>query len=211
MCILILISFHRWTASHGMWGHKAMMLHKEAVKVRTSPPSATLMSAYMVVMDGEASGAQHPTPDGEGNPNTPLVTITWVGVPCANCKQTLGILWMMSCNSSWGTSTGRSPSDSWMHPRDPPPTPWGNPVGNGDPNVEAWEVTLLRGWEPIGQPLQPSAPIQPDGGWEPRGQPPHPHTHSTQWRCGMSYKHAGHGIATWYPLYKHFQWQSHAR
>ena len=35
-----------------------------------------------------ATGAHHPTPDREGNPNTPLVTITWVGVPHANCKQT---------------------------------------------------------------------------------------------------------------------------
>ena len=33
--------------------------------------------------------------------------------------------------------------------------PLGNPVGNGDPNVDG-------GWEPRGQPPQPPAPPQPD-------------------------------------------------
>ena len=49
-------------------------------------------------------------------------------------------------------------------------------MGNGDPDVDDWEVTFPRvaGWEPAGQPLQPPAPTQPGGGWEPRGQPPHP-------------------------------------
>ena len=48
---------------------KAMALHKEAIKVRTSPHSATCVRAYMVVIDGEPSGTQHPTPDGEGDPH----------------------------------------------------------------------------------------------------------------------------------------------
>ena len=57
-----------------------------------------------------------------------------------------------------------------------PPTPWGNPVGNGNPDVDDWEVTFLtgEGWVPPEQPLQPPIPAQPDGGWEPRGQPPCP-------------------------------------
>ena len=60
-------------------------------------------------------------------------------------------------------------------PRDPLTTPWGYPVGNGDPNVDDWEVTFPRGggWEPAGQPLQPPLPAQLGGGWEPRGQLPH--------------------------------------
>ena len=40
-------------------------------------------------------------------------------------------------------------------PKDPPLAPWGNPVGNEDPDVDDQDVTFLRG-----------------GGWEPRGQPP---------------------------------------
>ena len=36
---------------------KAKTLHEEAIKVGTLPPSATCVRAYMVVMDGEPSGA----------------------------------------------------------------------------------------------------------------------------------------------------------
>ena len=44
---------------------KAMTMCEEAVKVRNSP--AAHVRAYTVVMDGEPSGTQHPTPDREGN------------------------------------------------------------------------------------------------------------------------------------------------
>ena len=45
--------------------------------------------------------------------------------------------------------------------------PWGNPVGNGDPNPDDQEVTFPRGgwWVPT------CCPAQPDGGVPP-GQPP---------------------------------------
>ena len=46
---------------------KEMTLCKESYKVRSSPPSATYVMAYMVVTDGEPSGTQHPTPDREGD------------------------------------------------------------------------------------------------------------------------------------------------
>ena len=49
---------------------KATTLHKEAIKGRTSPPSATHVRPYMVVMDGEPSGTQHLTPDREQEPST---------------------------------------------------------------------------------------------------------------------------------------------
>ena len=56
--------------------------------------------------------------------------------------------------------------------------PWGNPVGNKDPNPDNKKVTFPRvgGWVPPGQPFQPPAPAQPDGGWIPPGQPPQPLT-----------------------------------
>ena len=51
------------------WGViKAMTLHEEAIKVRTSPPSAAHVRVYMAVVDGEPSGSQHPTPDMQENP-----------------------------------------------------------------------------------------------------------------------------------------------
>ena len=60
-------------------------------------------------------------------------------------------------------------------PRDPSPTPWGNPVGNSDPNVDDQEVIFPRGR--VGTPrttTSTSCPPQSDGGEEPRGQPPCP-------------------------------------
>ena len=61
-------------------------------------------------------------------------------------------------------------------PQKPTTNPLGKPYGNGDPDVDNWEVTFLRGggWVPPEQPFQPPAPAQPDEGWEPRGQPPWP-------------------------------------
>ena len=48
---------------------KASTLHDEAIRVRTSPPSATHMRAYMAVVGGEPSGTQPPPSDGEEEPN----------------------------------------------------------------------------------------------------------------------------------------------
>ena len=51
--------------------------------------------------------------------------------------------------------------------RDPPPTPWGNPEGNGDPDVDDWEVTFLRG----------------EGG-NPEDNHFHPCSPTTRWKVG---------------------------
>ena len=52
--------------AHGVF--KAMTLHEEPIKDRASPPSVAHVRALMVVIGGETSGAQHPTPDRDGNP-----------------------------------------------------------------------------------------------------------------------------------------------
>ena len=41
---------------------KAMVLHKEPIRLRTSPPSASHVRAFIVVRDGDPSGTQPPTP-----------------------------------------------------------------------------------------------------------------------------------------------------
>ena len=69
-------------AAHGVI--KAMTLCEESIKLRMSPPSATHVRAYMVVMNGEPSGTQPPTPNREEEPQLspyPLVTYTQVGDP----------------------------------------------------------------------------------------------------------------------------------
>ena len=48
---------------------KAMMLHDEAIRVRTSPPSATHVRAYMAAVNGEPSGIQPPPSSGEEEPH----------------------------------------------------------------------------------------------------------------------------------------------
>ena len=53
-----------------------------------------------------------------------------------------------------GPPTGGHSQGTKCTPRNSPLTPWGNPVGNGDPNVDDQEVTYPRGgWEPRAQPL----------------------------------------------------------
>ena len=49
---------------------KAWMLHEEAIIVRTSPPSAAHVRAYMAVVNGEPFGAQPPPSDGEEEPHS---------------------------------------------------------------------------------------------------------------------------------------------
>ena len=91
---------------------KAMMLHDESIRVRTSPPSATHVRAYMAVVNGEPSSIQPLPSDGEGEPHSPPRNPTQKGQPHNASKQTLGISQVTSCNSSWRSSAGRLHSES---------------------------------------------------------------------------------------------------
>ena len=53
--------------THGVM--KASMLHDEAIRIRTSPSSATHVRAYIAVVGGEPSGTQPPPSDGEEEPH----------------------------------------------------------------------------------------------------------------------------------------------
>ena len=91
---------------------KAMMLHDEAIRVRTSKPSTTHMRAYMTAVTGEPSGIQPLPSDGEAEPHTSPSNPTQVEEPCNTSKQTLGTSWIMSCDGSWRSSAGRLHSKS---------------------------------------------------------------------------------------------------
>ena len=97
---------------------KASPLCKEAIRVRSSPPSATHVRAYMAAVNGEPSGAPPLPSEGRRNPILPLATPTWVGRPHNKCKQILGILQMMSCDSSWRISAGGHSLITECTPRD---------------------------------------------------------------------------------------------
>ena len=123
---------------------KASMLWVEAIRVRTSPMSATHVQAYIVVANGEHLAPILCPTMGRRNPILPLTTPILVGEPHNTCKKTLGILQMMSCNSSWRISAGRSHSESWTHSQEPPTNTLGNPVGNEHPDADDWEVTFQK-------------------------------------------------------------------
>ena len=124
---------------------KATTLCKESIKVRTSPPSATHVRTYMVVVNGEPSGGQPPTPDREEEPQlSPSEPHLGGRTPC-QLQMNLGDL---ADNKLWqhhGGSPQGGHSQGTKH-KHPPLAPWGNPVGNGNPNVDDKEVTFLR-WE----------------------------------------------------------------
>ena len=56
------------TVAHGVI--KALTLHEEAIRVRTSLPSATHMRAYMATVTGEPSGIQPPPSDRMEEPHS---------------------------------------------------------------------------------------------------------------------------------------------
>ena len=129
---------------------KASMLHEEAIRVRTSP-SATHVRAYMVVVNGEPSGTQPPTSKGEEEPKlspsnphpggrTPHQLQAYLrDLADDELKQLMEDLgWEVILRELKGP------------PRDSPLTPWGNPVGNRDPDADDWKVTFMRGggWVP---------------------------------------------------------------
>ena len=137
---------------------KVTTLHEESIKLRTSPPHATHVRAYMVIMEGEPSGAQPatPTPDREEEPHPSPSDPNPGGKTPHQLQANLedlgdAELWHLMEDLCWEVAH----RELNVSPRDPPPTPWGNPVGNRDPDVDDQEVTFLRGGgcEPRGQPL----------------------------------------------------------
>ena len=192
---------------------KVMTLHKEAIKVMTSPPSAAHVRAYMVVIDGEPLGTQQPNSAREEVPQL-CPSDPQVGGPHVNCKWTLGTLQMTSCSSLWRISARRLLSGSWMHPQGPYTDPLGTSSGKWG-SWDEWPGGHLSKRGRVGThrtttPTPSSHPTRWRVGTQRTISSTHS-PHSTQWRYGTSYKHSGHGIVTWYPSYKHFQWQSHAR
>ena len=93
------IFFHGWNAGCSTWGSQS-----NSFMQRTS---ATHVRAFIMVRDGEHSGAQPPTPDRGKNLHHTLMTPTQVGGLHINCRQTLGTLVMPSYGNSWRTSTRR--------------------------------------------------------------------------------------------------------
>ena len=163
---------------------KAMAFHDEPIRLRMSPPSSACAQAFIAVRDGEPSDTQPPTPDkGEEplpSPNDPHLGERTPHQLQANlvdfADNELQKLMEDLCKVTFRELNAP--------PRDPPLIPWGNPVGNRDPDVDDWEVTFLRG----------------EGG-NPQDNHFDPCSHPTRQRCKMSYIYTGHWFVTWYPSY----------
>ena len=135
------VSFCRWHASNRVRGSsKWQLCMRKLLKLGLLPPMwGPIWGQWMENL--QVSNIQSQI--GKGTPNTTLVIATWVGIPCANCKSILGILqmmglWQLMEDLCWEVALRELTAPQ----RDPPPKPGGNPVGNGDPDVDDQEVTF---------------------------------------------------------------------
>ena len=142
---------------------KASALCEEAIRVRTSSPSVAHVWAYMAAVTGKP----HLFPS---NPHAGGRTLQHLQANLGDLVDNMLQQLMEKLCREIALLRAE------CTPRNPPQTPWGNPMENGVPNVDDQGVTFLRGegWVPPEQPFQTPAPAQPDGAWRPRGQPPHP-------------------------------------
>ena len=178
---------------------KALMFHDEAIKVRTSPPSATHVRAYIAVVNGEPSGTQPPPSDGEEEPHLSPSNPHLGGRTPQHLQANLGNLvdnelWQCMeelCReiALWDLNTP---------PRNPPQTPLGSPMGSGDPDVDDLEVTSLRGggWVLPEQPFWLPAPANQMEGGNPEDNLLTPSTCSTWWQCRVPNQYTSHEVAT---------------
>ena len=142
--------------AHGVM--KASMLHKEAIRVRTSLPSATHVRAHMVVVNRKPCGAQPLTSKGEEEPQWTTSDLHPGGRTPHQLQANLGDLadeelWQLMEDLYREVALQELNATH----RDPPPTPRENPVQNGDPDVDDWKVTFPRG----GAGVLPEQPLWP--------------------------------------------------
>ena len=141
------------------------------------------------------------SPTGRRKQILPLATPTLVGEPCNTCKQTLGILWIMSCDCSWRISAGRLHYESWMHPQKLPTNTlgkscreWGSWCGWLGGHFSEGRVGCPRATILISCPCTTRWRV---GAQRTTSLPPC--TYSTWWGCRTPNKYTSHGVVTWYP------------
>ena len=140
---------------------KVTAWYKEPIRLHTSSPSTAHLRAYIAARDGWPSGAQSLTPDREEVPQSPPSNPYPDGR--AQCQFHMDL----------GDAQLRLMEDlqqEVMHgelnvsPKGPTPGHWRIPAKDRDPCMDDEEVTFPggRGWEPRGQPPQPTSPPQPE-------------------------------------------------
>ena len=135
------------------------VLHEEPIRICTSSSSTAHMRAYIPVRDGWPSSAQSLIPDRDDipqpSPSNPQPD--WrtphqfqIDLGDAQLRQFMEDL----CQEVTHRELNVPPRTLHLGC-------WRTPAGDGDPNVDDQEVTFPRGrgWEPRGQPPQPTAPL----------------------------------------------------
>ena len=122
------------------------VLHEEAIAIRASPTSTAHMMAYMAVVGVEPSRTQPPPSKGEEELHSPTGNPHLGGGTLQHLQADLGDL----ADNKLHQLMENLCQEVALHelntpPRNPPPMPWGNPVGNRDPKTDDQEVTFLRG------------------------------------------------------------------
>ena len=97
---------------------KASTLHEEAIRVRTSPPSATHVRAYMAAVNGEPSGTKPPS-EGEEEPHSSPSNCTQVGGPTTTASKPQGSCRWWVVTAYGGSLLGGCFLRAECTPRDP--------------------------------------------------------------------------------------------
>ena len=156
---------------------KAMELQDEPIAMLTIAPLEHHIRAYIAIVGGDPSKPQSLPSEGEGGSHSPTGNPHLSGGTLHCLQAELGNLTDHELHQLMEDLCQEiTLCELHVPPRNPQPTPWGEPSGSGNPNGDDQEVTFPRegGWVPLRQPSPSPVPAEPDGGWVPQGPPPQP-------------------------------------
>ena len=153
---------------------KASVLCEEAIAVRASTPSKAHIRAYITTVDGESSGTQDPSLEGEGEPHSPAENPHPGGETLHYLQADLSDL----ADQELHQLLEDLHKEVTLCELNAPPAALHQCLGEtqqemGTLDADDQEVTFPgRGVFSPGQSFQPLAPAQPHGGWPLQGPPP---------------------------------------
>ena len=191
-----------------------MKLQDEPIAIQTIAPSEHHIRAYIAVVGGDPSKPQSLPSEAEGDSHSPTDN-PHPGRSTLHCLQAeLGNLTDQELHQLVEDLCQEiALHELHAPPRNPQPTPWGEPSGSSNPNGDDQKVTFPRGEGGFPQDNHPHLLPQHDqmeGGFL-RDHLLNPNACSSKSRCGAPNQHFGIKIMLGYPQNKHLQWQGYAR
>ena len=193
---------------------KASMLHEDAMRVRTSPPSSPHVRAYIAVVTGEPSGTQPLPSDDEEEPHLSPSSIHPGGRTPQHLQANLGDLtdnelWKLMAELCWEIALQELNAPQKTHLKQLGEILW-------DIGIQMWMTGRLLfqvgeggfSWSNHFNLL----PLhnQMEGG-SPEDNLLTSRTCSTWWGCGVPNQYTSHGVATQYPSNEHLQQRCYTR